>query len=79
MVRVPIPALGGSSCLARGSSFPARSNAPQLTVGGVVPDFDGAFLSSDSKDALWARFYTRAPQRQSGCVLRQAFRGRHGV
>ena len=44
-----------------------------------VPDFDGAFLSSDSKDALWDRFYTGAPQRQSGCVPRQAFRGRHGV
>jgi hypothetical protein len=26
-----------------------------------VPDFDGAFLSSDSKDALWDRFYTGAP------------------
>ena len=25
-----------------------------------VPDFDGAFLSSDSKDALWDRFYTGA-------------------
>ena len=44
-----------------------------------VPDFDGAFLSSDSKDALWDRFYTGAPQRRSGCVPRQAFRGRHGV
>jgi hypothetical protein len=44
-----------------------------------VPDFDGAFLSNDSKDALWDRFYTGAPQRQSGCVPRQAFRGRHGV
>src|SRR5271155_4217222 len=44
-----------------------------------VPDFDGAFLSSDSRDALWDRFYTGAPQRQSGCVPRQAFRGRHGV
>jgi transposase len=44
-----------------------------------VPDFDGAFLSSDSKDALWDRFFMGAPQRQSGCVPRQAFRGRHGV
>ncbi len=44
-----------------------------------VPDFNGAFLSSDSKDALWARFFMGAPQRQSGCVPRQAFRGRHGV
>ena len=24
----------------------------------LVPSFDGAFLSSDSKDALWAKFYT---------------------
>jgi hypothetical protein len=30
----------------------------------LVPAFGGAFLSSDSKDALWARFYTGAPQRQ---------------
>ena len=44
-----------------------------------VPDFDGAFLSSDSKDALWDRFFMGAPQRLSGCVPRQAFRGRHGV
>src|ERR1700733_5811075 len=35
-----------------------------------VPDFDGAFLSSDSKDALWDRFYTGAPQRQRRSVER---------
>ena len=35
-----------------------------------VPDFDGAFLSSDSKDALWARFFTGAPQRQRRSVAR---------
>ena len=31
------------------------------------------------KDALWDRFFMGAPQRQSGCVPRQAFRRRHGV
>jgi hypothetical protein len=35
-----------------------------------VPAFDGAFLSSDSKDALWDRFYTGAPQRQRRSVER---------
>ena len=35
-----------------------------------VPDFDEAFLSSDSKDALWDRFYTGAPQRQRRSVER---------
>jgi hypothetical protein len=35
-----------------------------------VPDFDGAFLSSDSKDALWDKFYTGAPQRQRRSVER---------
>jgi hypothetical protein len=27
----------------------------------LVPGFDGAFLSRDSKDALWDKFYTAAP------------------
>ena len=35
-----------------------------------VPEFDGAFLWSDSKDALWDRFYTGAPQRQRRSVER---------
>lgn len=26
-----------------------------------LPDFNGASLPSDSKDALWDRFYTAAP------------------
>jgi hypothetical protein len=40
------------------------------SLGCFVPDFAGAFLSSDSKDALWARFYTGAPQRQRRSVER---------
>ena len=51
----------------------------KFVVGCLVPGFDGASLSNDSKDALWARFFMGAPRRQSGCVPRQAFRGRHGV
>jgi hypothetical protein len=35
-----------------------------------VPGFAGAFLSSDSKDALWDRFYMGAPQRQRRSVER---------
>ena len=34
------------------------------------PAFAGAFLSSDLKDALWAKFYTGAPQRQRQSVER---------
>jgi hypothetical protein len=36
----------------------------------LVAAFDGASLSSDSKDALWARFYMGAPQRQRRSVER---------
>jgi choline dehydrogenase-like flavoprotein len=36
----------------------------------LVPGFDGASLSSDSRDALWARFFTGAPQRQRRSVER---------
>src|SRR3984957_8825501 len=36
----------------------------------LVPSFDGAFLSRDSKDALWAKFYTGAPRRQRRSVER---------
>jgi hypothetical protein len=54
----------------RKSSNRMKSSAPSC----FVPDFAGAFLSIDSKDALWDRFYMGAPQRRSGCVRRQAFR-----
>jgi hypothetical protein len=36
----------------------------------LIPDFDGAFLSHESKDALWDRFYTAAPQRRRQSVER---------
>jgi len=36
----------------------------------LVPSFDGAFLLSDSKDALWAKFYTGAPRRRRRSVER---------
>jgi len=32
----------------------------------LIPGFDGAFLSSDSKDALWARFFMGAPHDRGG-------------
>jgi uncharacterized tellurite resistance protein B-like protein len=34
----------------------------------LIPDFDGAFLSQESRDALWHKFYTAAPQRQRRSV-----------
>jgi DNA invertase Pin-like site-specific DNA recombinase len=36
----------------------------------LIPGFDGAPLSPDSKDALWDRFFTAAPQRQRRSVER---------
>jgi hypothetical protein len=36
----------------------------------LIPDFDAAVFSLEWKDALWARFFTGAPQRQRQCVER---------
>jgi putative transposase len=36
----------------------------------LIPGFDGASLSSESKDALWARFFMGAPRRQRRSVER---------
>ena len=36
----------------------------------LIPGFDGAFLSHESKDALWDKFYTAAPQRRRQSVER---------
>ena len=57
----------------------ALAKIERLLASCLVPGFDGASLSNDWKDALWAKFFMGASQRQSGCVPRQAFRGRHGV
>jgi len=53
----PDPSLKESQSLCRGTRC-------------LVSAFDGSFLSSDSKDALWARFFTGAPRRQRRCVER---------
>jgi hypothetical protein len=36
----------------------------------LIPGFDGAILSCEWRDALWARFFTGAPQRQRRSVER---------
>jgi hypothetical protein len=36
----------------------------------LIPGFDGALFSSAWRDALWAKFYTAAPQRQRQSVER---------
>ena len=51
-----------------GFDLPPPNRSPRTRC--LVPAFGGAFLSSDSKDALWARFYTGAPQRQRRSVER---------
>jgi hypothetical protein len=38
-------------------AFAARVVEPPQKPSCLVPAFDGASLSSDSKDALWARFF----------------------
>jgi hypothetical protein len=48
----------------------ARAKRQIRTTRCLVPSFDGAFLSSDSKDALWAKFYPGAPRRQRRSVER---------
>ena len=47
--------------------FPNEESIVRLCL---VPGFDGAFLSSDLKDALWARFFMGAPRRQRRSVER---------
>src|ERR1700722_8102960 len=54
------------------AKWKARTSVSDLPTGPrcLVPSFDGAFLSRDSKDALWAKFYTGAPRRQRRSVER---------
>jgi DNA methylase len=40
----------------------ARTSCPHGPSSRFVPDFNGAFLSSDSKDALWDRFFMGTPR-----------------
>ena len=42
---------------------PFAQRAATLVLGCLIPDFDGALLSPQWRDALWARFFTAAPQR----------------
>ena len=44
------------------------STVPSTQPSCMIPDFDGAFLSQESKDALWHKFFTAAPQRQRRSV-----------
>ena len=41
-----------------------------LTLRCLIPSFDGAILSNEWRDALWAKFYTGAPPRQRQSVER---------
>jgi hypothetical protein len=51
----------------RGTSpAPALASRPRS----LIPDFDGASLSSESKEALWARFSMGAPRRRRRSVER---------
>ena len=63
------PGMGKSRLL---HEFCRRSGEVQARIwsGCLVPGFDGAFLSSDLKDALWARFFMGAPRRQRQSVER---------
>jgi hypothetical protein len=51
-------------------------------VGGskcLIPRCGGTLDHHAARDALWARFFTEAPARRSGCVGNQAAMDRHGV
>ncbi|BCH65128.1 hypothetical protein RvVAT039_23440 [Agrobacterium vitis] len=49
-------------------SWVARSPDALLAPRCLIPDFNGALFSLEWKEALWARFYTVAPQRQRQSV-----------
>jgi hypothetical protein len=51
-------------------------NRPVVPV--LLEDFDGAFLLRESRDALWDRFYTAAPQRRRRSVERYKIAKRAG-
>ena len=51
-----------------GMGTPQGSVISPLLARCSVPAFDGAFYSQERKEALWARFYTGAPQRQRRSV-----------
>ena len=48
------------------SSLPGAGYDAILPTRCLVPDFDGASSSHDSKEALWDEFYTAAPPRRRG-------------
>src|SRR5688572_16346538 len=64
------------SGVAAAKSQVARGLAP---VRCLIPQCDGTYDHHAERDALWARFFTEAPPRLSGCVGVQAFIGCHGV
>ena len=67
----PVPASSGKTVRHRLNRGGDRAGKPRgRTARCFVPHFDGAFLSSDSKDALWDRFFMGAPQRQRRSVER---------
>src|SRR4051812_42682928 len=57
---------GGGKETACGGETRALGRPPRC----LVPHFDGAFLLHESKDALWARFFTGAPRRLRRSVER---------
>ena len=59
----PSGRLGNGQVVAKAEAVTDRARC-------FVPALDGAFLSSDSKDALWDRFFMGAPRRQRRSVER---------
>ena len=50
--------------------YRARKKLQDEAPSCLVPVFDGALFSQEWKDALWARFFTGAPERQGRSVER---------
>ncbi len=59
-----------SACISSGRRCALAQQTRRAPTGArcLVPSFDGAFFSRDSKDALWDKFYTAAPPRRRRSV-----------
>ena len=65
-----LPQVEGEVPRSDNDRLPSTGNRSSRPPRCLVPAFAGAFLPSDSKDALWDRFFMGAPRRQRRSVER---------
>ena len=68
--RPPLAASALGQVISDGKTESRRFNQAGTCSRCLIPGFDGAPLSPDSRDALWDRFFTAAPRRQRRSVER---------